>query len=202
MENNYFKAAALFVFVSVVSFLMWTFRGQIFAITAFQAVLMLLVPISLAIGLGYKFSEIGLSLEKKKEIILYSALVILISFPLMLYASRLPEFQNFYPMFFAEGFSEFLKFEFLAMPLFFFLEFFYRGFALNLFKKFTNSSAAAIILQNIPYFFIHWGKPLPELYFSFLAGIIFAYICLRAKSFLPGFFGHYTMSFIFDYLNW
>ncbi len=201
MKNNYFKALLIFVFISVISFLLWKFSSeQVFSNIAFQGVILFLIPVSLFFNL--KFSEIGFSLERKKEILLYSAALILISLPIIFYAARLPEFQNFYPQFFAPTFPIFLKFELLALPGFFFLEFFYRGFALQLFKKYLKNDYLAILLQNIPYFFIHYGKPGAELYYSFFAGIILGYVCLRAKSFLPGFFSHYSGAFIFDYLNW
>ncbi|HIJ98375.1 TPA: CPBP family intramembrane metalloprotease [archaeon] len=203
MENNYFKAILIFAFVSIISFVLWKFSpNEIFASIAFQGAILLLVPLALSFVYKQRFSELGVSIERIKEIFFYSAALILISIPIMLYAARLPEFNAFYPQFFARNFPEFLKFEFLALPGFFFLEFFYRGFALQLFRKSVKNDYLAILLQNIPYFFIHYGKPAGELYYSFFAGIVLGYVCLKAKSFLPGFFAHYSGAFIFDYLNW
>jgi len=203
MKKNSLMTILIFAFVSMISFLIWNFSSRYtFSNISFEGALFFLVPLALAFAFRQKFSEIGFSLERKKEILFYSAILILIAFPIMFYASRLLEFQNFYPQFFARNFSQFLKFELLAIPGYFFLEFFYRGFALNLFRKCTGSDFVAVIFQNIPYFFIHYGKPTGELYYSFFAGIVLGYVCLRAKSFLPGFFGHYTTAFIFDYLNW
>ena len=165
----------------------------------FQFTILFLIPYSIAFAFGIKITDLGLSISLWKKIIFYSVVLILLAVPGMIYAARMPVFQYYYPIFRATNLSSFVYFELLLLPSFLLLEIFYRGFALFSLKKFTGNWA--ILLQSVPYFLIHIGKPTPELFYSFLVGIVFAYFSIRAKSFMPAFLGHYTTSVIFDILT-
>ncbi|MHC1605728.1 MAG: CPBP family glutamic-type intramembrane protease [Candidatus Methanofastidiosia archaeon] len=117
--------------------------------------------------------------------------------PFMAVGSRMAVFRAYYPRFYFGSWTEFLYWEALIGILMLSTEFFYRGFMLFGLKEFGKFS---IIIQAIPYTFIHLGKPLLEVYYSFFAGAAFGYIDWDSRSILPSFVLHWTTSVIFDIL--
>ncbi|MFH1424070.1 MAG: CPBP family intramembrane glutamic endopeptidase [archaeon] len=199
--DNKLKAVLLFAAVCLLSAAFYfltpaTPAGRIGS----QGFFLLIIPIFIAYKLGLKGKDIGLSFKHKRRIILYSIGLILLATPIMLYACQLPVFQMYYPRFAALTISDFVIGEMLVFPLFLFQEFFFRGFALFQLKKYVGDYA--IVLSAIPYTLVHIGKPMPEVYFSFFAALVFGYVCLKSKSFLPAFIPHYVSSVIFDVLCW
>ena len=47
---------------------------------------------------------------------------------------------------------------------------------------------------------MHWGKPMPEFYASFLTGYVLGFVSLRTRSFLPTFGLHAACAISFDLL--
>ena len=198
------KAAliALLVFISIIPALTYfTSTPSLESNVALHGVFYFLIPLSFALAFRLKPQQIGLSLDEPRKIVLYSALLITISIPVMLYASTLPEFQAYYPRFSAPSLGAFAYYEFLLILSFAAFEFFFRGFALFQLRGFVGDWGA-IIIHNIPYTLVHIGKPGLEVPYSFLAGLVFGYVAIRSKSFLPAFISHYSTSLIFDFLNW
>jgi membrane protease YdiL (CAAX protease family) len=70
-------------------------------------------------------------------------------------------------------------------------EFFFRGFMLFGLRKF--GFAAANVLQTLLFFFMHFGKPAPELYSTLVTGLIFGYLTWRCRSVLPMIIIHSTI---------
>lgn len=103
-------------------------------------------------------------------------------------AAFLPEFQAYYA---AMGFRSVqapLAFLASSVLLIFCWEFFFRSFMIfGLAEKFGTS---AIFIQAVPFAFMHLGKPVLEVYASFFAGIILAYLALKQKSFYGAFILH------------
>ena len=132
---------------------------------------------------------IGLNWINRKDLIIVF-LLLLFSLPLSFYATKLPDFRNYYlnkPLtpiaIFDRAFGLFVT------------ELFFRGFLLFGFsKKFDKWS---IIIQDIPYALFHIGKPILELPYSALGGLVFGSINYRSKSFLPSFLLHAIGSEIF-----
>ncbi|MBI5253856.1 MAG: CPBP family intramembrane metalloprotease [Euryarchaeota archaeon] len=145
-----------------------------------------------------KFEEVGLSYPKNS--MRYALAMLILALPFMLYGASLPEFKSYYPFWqpARENISNLLT---LWLAMFFWMfntEFFFRGFLLfSLEKKFGRS---AILLQAIPYFLVHFGKPSLELPYSFFAGLVFGYVALRTRSIFPSFFAHWGGAVIFDLL--
>jgi membrane protease YdiL (CAAX protease family) len=79
---------------------------------------------------------------------------------------------------------------------FFCWEWFFRGFLL--FGLARGCGRWAIPLQALPFGFLHWGKPLPELLGSFVAGLVLGELALRARSFLPCFALHWLIALGLD----
>jgi membrane protease YdiL (CAAX protease family) len=162
---------------------------------------LVLIPVSIVLALGLKRENIGVSLKEWRKILLYSISLVLIALPIMYFGKNLPGFMEYYPRFAAQSSGEFIFHELLLLPSFLFLEFFYRGFSLFMLRKYSSDSTA-IVLHAIPYALVHIGKPGLEVPYSFVAGIVFAYVCLKSKSFMPAFLTHYSTSVIFDFLCW
>ena len=134
-------------------------------------------------------SKYGFNWIDRKDILIV-LLLLAISIPTSIFATSLLDFRNYY----------------LSLPLtpygilkrafgMFLTEIFFRGFLLfSLSKRFGKWS---ILLQDIPYIIIHIGKPLLEIPFSGIAGLVFGKINYRSKSFLPSFLLHAIGSELF-----
>jgi membrane protease YdiL (CAAX protease family) len=82
---------------------------------------------------------------------------------------------------------------------FFFWEWFYRGF-LTFGLARGLGSPAAIVLQSVGFGIMHIGKPMPEVYGSFAAGIALGWLATKGRSFYPCFLLHWAVSVTFDIL--
>src|SRR5438046_1846918 len=89
--------------------------------------------------------------------------------PVLVIASRQPQFFNFYPMQYRAGEDwTFFFYHQLTYGLYFFCwEFFYRGF-LTFGLSRSLGFRAAIVLQSIGFGIMHVGKPMPEVYACFV----------------------------------
>lgn len=56
------------------------------------------------------------------------------------------------------------------------------------------------MIQALLFGIMHIGKPLQEVFGSFIAGIILGVLALRSRSFLPCFWLHWARSATFDLL--
>jgi membrane protease YdiL (CAAX protease family) len=163
-----------------------------------DTLLFTLIPLASLPFFNIKPREVGLSLNLGMSI-KYALAILALAFPVMLYASTLPEFRAYYPLWRSSTLSDFLFFEGAVLFILMFnTEFFFRGFFLfSLEKKLGN---VAILLHAIPYAIVHVGKPWPEVPYSFFAGLVFGYIALRTRSILPSFLTHWWGAAIFDAL--
>jgi len=121
--------------------------------------------------------------------------------PVLLAASRFPVFYNHYPLQSRAGENAAYFAYFQLTYGFYFLcwEWFYRGFlTFGLARGF--GAAPAIALQAVGFGIMHIGKPLPEVYGSFVAGAALGWLALRGRSFFPCFVLHWTCSLLFDVL--
>ena len=160
----------------------------------------LFIPLILSYSLKLNIKDVGLSLGKTSEIQKIMILLILFSLPIMYFASEMPEFYNYYPFFpwAGKNLTNFVKYEFIILFSMLSCEFFFRGFIMLGTKE--NFGKWSILLQNIPYFLVHIGKPVLEVPYSFVVGLIFGYLDYRAESIFPSLTLHYTSSVIFDIL--
>lgn len=124
-------------------------------------------------------------------------------------ASRLHAFQEYYPIF--KGWRSFRGGTFVASDMrgllygwasygmyLFFWEFFFRGYLL--FGLARTIRWPAVIIQAIAFGLLHWHKVPLEVPASFVAGIVLGVLALRARSFLPCFALHWLASVAFDVL--
>ena len=122
--------------------------------------------------------------------------------PVLIVASRQPQFFQFYPMQYQAGQDwTYFAYHQLTYGLYFFCwEFFYRGF-LTFGLARGLGFPAAIILQSIGFGIMHIGKPLPEVYGSFIAGLALGWLAVKGRSFYPCFALHWVISATFDVLT-
>lgn len=113
-------------------------------------------------------------------------------------AARTADFQAMYPLrTLVREEPRFLLYYELTYGFYFFCwEWFFRGFLL--FGLARGVGRWAILLQAVPFGFLHWGKPWPEIAGSFVAGLILGELALRARSFLPCFALHWLIALGMD----
>jgi len=171
------------------------FAGWVLMSTFFFSI----IPILTVLLLKIKFNEIGLSLESWKKFIPVSLMILFLSTPLIIYASKRSDFMNYYPIW-NPGLLQlnFLVTESIVLLLMFNNEFFFRGYLLfSLEPRFGNW---AIFLQSIPYSLLHIGKLPIEVPYSFLAGLVFGYLALKYRSIFPVLLIHLGGSVFLDIL--
>src|SRR5204863_6812623 len=115
--------------------------------------------------------------------------------PILLVVSRFAVFQQTYPLQLQAAYSwpYLVYFEFTYGFYLLCWEWFYRGFlTFGLARAF--GAVPAIVLQAIAFGIMHWGKPTPEFVSSFFGGAVLAWLALRARSFLPGFYLHWSIA--------
>jgi membrane protease YdiL (CAAX protease family) len=127
------------------------------------------------------------------------ALLFAIMLPLVIIASRRPEFLRVYPYFaFARaGIQGFLVAQLIRLVGMFSWEFMMRGYLLFGFER-RVGSAAAVAVQVIPFAILHFGKPLPETAGSIIAGLALGLVAVRARSFLPCALLHFGVAATLD----
>jgi membrane protease YdiL (CAAX protease family) len=127
-----------------------------------------------------------------KEAIIYIVFSFLIIFPTAFIFSGSSLFHNFY---ISKGLSsENFIIVAVIIPLFYFFfeEFFIRGFFF--FSLFKKIGIHAFWVVSIVFAFLHVTQPIPEIIFSFFAGLLFCFLSYKTKSFLPAFVVHFLIS--------
>jgi membrane protease YdiL (CAAX protease family) len=165
---------------------------------------------------GEEPEKFGFSLGSWRRIWVVLVAAFAALFFMMLYASRMQGFQDYYPIFrqypdFAGAFIGYPQQNpFVAAPMMmlyaelsygmylFCWEFFFRGYLL--FGLQRSLGWSAVLIQAIAFGVLHAGKPEIEVIASFGAGLILGIIALNAKSFVPGFVLHWLASMTFDVL--
>lgn len=120
---------------------------------------------------------------------------------LLVPASRLPAFTEYYPLRPEAAYSwPFLVYFELTYGLYMFCwEFFFRGFlTFGLARRLAPTGA--ILLQALAFGVMHLGKPAPEMAGSFVAGVVLGWLAYRARSFFPCFALHWLCALTFDLL--
>ena len=147
-----------------------------------------------------KLKNFGLSFGDIKMGIKYSIFLFIIAVPLMLYASGLESFRNYYPLWAPAKITveNFIIYELAIGAVMLYTEFFYRGFLLFGLSKSKKYGKYANLIQSFIYMIRHIGKPGLEVPYSFFAGYIFGLIDMRCKSILPSFMLHFLGSVVFD----
>jgi len=118
--------------------------------------------------------------------------------PVVLVASRFPDFAGHYPL--ARGATASLRlfalYE-LGYALYFVgWELVFRSFLL--FGLYRRIGVLAVYVQTLPFALLHFGKPEAEAYGSILAGVALGYLALRTRSFWWGALLHAAVAVTMD----
>lgn len=144
--------------------------------------------------------EHGWTLRGEGRGLRLALLIIVALLPVVVVASFTQRFQYTYPLYSGASRSSVhlsawllaYGFQFVA------LEFFYRGFLL--FALARQMGSTAIFVMVVPYAMLHFGKPLPEVFGSILAGIALGTLALRTRSIAGGVLVHCGVAFSMDLL--
>ncbi len=181
------------IYSDLFEFLYWFFADfTVYGI--FTIIIVKMILRERLVEYGYSFGDI-------KTGIFYSCLFILIMLPLLWFASSLPDFVLKYPhLSIAKAKWEiFIYYEIGMMFYLYAWEFVFRGFLLfGLFPKFGYYS---ILIQMIPFVILHNGKPVLETFSAIVGGIALGILALKTRSFLYGFFVHFSIMFGIDLLS-
>lgn len=121
--------------------------------------------------------------------------------PLLWSRATDPRFQAVYPFFkYGRQFPLLgLGWELAYALVFISLEFFFRGFLIQQWRP--RWGGLAILFSAVPYFCIHYRKPLPELLGSFPAGLALGLLSYRTGSIWGGVFCHLAVAYTMDGLQ-
>jgi len=160
-------------------------------------VVYLAVPTLAAKALGFRLEEVGMNPPNERGMRITLVLMTL-AVLLSIVGTFIPSMVAYYPRFAFDGWWGFLKGELVMGAIMLAHEAFFRGFLL--FPLARKNRWGAILAQDVPYALAHIGKPGIEVPYSFLAGIIFGWVDIEGKSFVPSFLMHWLGSAFFDLL--
>jgi len=165
------------------------------ALTEFT--LLVAVPAAYIKLSGGKLGEYGISFGELKRGLKYAAAIFILALPLMAYGSQLSSFRGYYPIWKPayQNPVNFIVYELTVALMLFSTEFFYRGFLLFTLNRETR---LANVIHALVYALVHVGKPLLEVPYSFMAGLVFGEADLKCKSILPSFLMHFAGNLAFD----
>ncbi|MDV3103427.1 CPBP family archaeomyxosortase MrtA [Thermococcus waiotapuensis] len=186
----------LFIVLFPISFIPRFFGGNLERWAFWLLFWYVLIPLVVSLALGFRPGELGLKLPRDNWKIfgLLMTLAVIVSFGGLL----IPSMRDYYPDFAYSGWVSFLEKELVVGVVMLAHEAFFRGFLL--FPLAEKNERLAVLAQDVPYAIVHIGKPLPEIPYSFFAGLVFAWMDLRGKSFFQSFLLHWLGSAFFDVL--
>ncbi|NJE31081.1 CPBP family intramembrane metalloprotease [Thermococcus sp. 18S1] len=171
--------------------------GGLFIWAGYNVLFYFVLPLILAYALGFGRWELGVQKGRLSEY-RWALFLFIATIPLSLYGTTIPSMKEYYPIFEYSGPLDFIVKELAVGAIMFAHEAFYRG--IILFPLAKRNEWLGILAQDVPYALVHIGKPGIEVPYSFVAGIVFAKLDLRAGSFLPSFLLHWLGSVLFDVL--
>lgn len=172
---------------------------RLFAWFGLNFVALLLVPL-LVIRFGFRerVSDFGLQLGDYREWGKYLLIFLAVMIPVAAIASRIPEFNDYYPRYRPMLDNHWLILPSMAGWLLYFMawEFFFRGFML--FGLGKRLGALAIFIQMVPFTMAHFPKPELESFAAIIAGIALGIMAWRTKSFLGPWLLHWLAATSMD----
>ena len=130
--------------------------------------------------------------SRKKEAIVLIVLAFTVLMPLIIFFSGQDAFQDYYSLK-KESLFNFLVLIILPSLIYYFAEeFLFRGFLFwGLWHKIKYHS---FWITSLIFSIFHLSKPLPEVFFAFFASLIFCYLSLKTKSFVPAAVAHFLVA--------
>lgn len=143
-------------------------------------------------------SEYGLRLGRADIWLKYLLGFLAVMVPVAAIASRIPEFQDFYPRYAFARHEHWLILPSIGGWLVYFLawEFFFRGFLL--FGLGRRLGPVAIFIQMVPFTMAHFPKPEMESLAAIIAGVALGVMAWRGKSFVGPWLLHWVAATSMD----
>jgi membrane protease YdiL (CAAX protease family) len=181
----------------------FTQNSQAFGFVAAMCALLALVAVPI-ICIKYFFkkspADFGFRLpEDVRESVRLSGLALLVFLPIVIFFGTRPEFQQYYIL--KEKINIFFIFSILTSALYYFSEeFLFRGFLFfGLIESLgTKFKWFSFLIINLLFAFFHIGKPFSEIVFAFFLGVVFCYLSLKTKSFLPAATLHFVLAILLN----
>lgn len=188
MTENY--QTILILGVATLSLTLQWYRPLRFS-PAFSYIFYFMVLPILAIHFGLKDHPLnyGFSLGEYKVWLVYVAITITLSVPLLFIASHFSQVHKYY----GRGF-DYYQFFTLTVPTLLAWEYLLRGFILFGLKE--RFGKASIVIQMVPFVLLHFGKPEVESLSCIITGLWFGWVAYRGRSFWPAFLIHVAINFI------
>ncbi len=141
--------------------------------------------------------DFGLRMGDFKVWRMHVAVTCIIALPILYFTSRFSSFEGYYTI--SDFDLSIYLFEMVAYQAGW--EFMFRGFLLFGLKE--RFKEGAILIQMIPFLFLHIGKPELEVISTIPMGIYFGYVAYRGNSFWPAFIIHLFINVTFRVMvNW
>lgn len=194
-----------FLNVAPSSFLPFSYLYRNFSLSS-QSVALLLVTLIFLVALPlatiiFVFNEkpaafgwrLPSDLREAKKVAAYAILALL---PFILFFSTQDIFRGYYSTY-GVSISDFLlKAVFLTFFYYLAEEFLFHGFLF--FGLWSRVRYHSFWIVSLLFAFLHIGKPPTEIIFSFFASLLFCYLSLKTKSFLPAAIVHYTIALMLN----
>lgn len=166
--------------------------------SAGSIIVYLFIPLMALAIIGKRPAEYGLTLKGYASHLPYYLFLYLPVGILIFAASFRVDFQMTYPMYGnPESWFHLLVWELAYALQFIALEFFFRGFMLQGFKR-EFGAVAATVIMILPYMMIHFTKPWLEASGSIILGIILSVLAFRTRSIAGGVTMHLLIAFSVD----
>jgi uncharacterized protein len=174
---------------------------RVFGWFALNVVCLLIVPVLLiTLVWRQRLADYGLQWGSARlwgrYLLLYAAVVL----PVVIFASRSPDFQAYYPVFGPARHSFWAwALSFVGWGAYFLAwEFFFRGFLLNLIA--SRYGAFAIVVQTIAFTMMHFRKPEAECWSAIIAGVALGLMAYRSRSCAGTWLLHWGIATVMDLL--
>ncbi len=151
----------------------------------------------------YKTSlkDYGFGFGKFCSWIKYVVIFYFLMLPFILYVSTQHSFKINYPEYKKALLSIriFIIYEIINFFTYLSTEVFFRGVLVIGLARFFGFKS--IFISTFPYVLIHFGKPIPEIYGSLIAGIVLGYIAYKEKTILPTTILHFSVAFTLELIR-
>lgn len=214
-----FKETFIFISVAVITFLSMQYASPNFFRRVFDTsddkfystiywfsadgFLMLIIPLILvSVVLKQKPESFGFRIGDWKFGLKSSLVFIAVMLPVLWIASASESFARTYPQggaFVRENINVLLYYELFVGFYMLAWEFFWRGYMMFGIKE--KFGYYAILIQMVPFFILHRGKPEIETFASIFAGLILGIQAWRANSFIYCFIVHWTIMIFVDVVS-
>ncbi len=164
-------------------------------------VILLIAPLLLALLLGFKPTDLGLSFRRCGREFLLVVVLLLLMTPIVWWASTTEGFMANYPKLkiIRSDIGLFIIYELIYLVKWISWEFFFRGFML--FGLAKRLGPIAIAAAMMPFVIAHLGKPELEVFGAIIAGLVLGKLSYSGKSIYPTVLLHFGVAFIMDFFS-